>query len=272
MTGKTSFISSYFFSLLSSLYLFSFGWLNRKNRTLIYQISENFGLKTYSDNPSLPKVHALDVVGKLEKIDLFEPIGVDGNVSTNELLVISSLIRKNGCKSIFEIGTFDGRTTLNMAANAPENAKVFTLDLPQNEMSSAKLEITKGDLPYIEKQASGLRFVGTEYADKISQLYGDSATFDFSPYHENIDFIFVDGSHSYSYVRSDTQHALKMCPDGIIVWHDYNMSCRGVIRALNEFQSSEPRLRNIFQVEGTSLVVLLPEKLRTKLQASTSAA
>ena len=31
---------------------------------------------------------------------------------------------------IIEIGTFDGRTTLNLALNAPPTSHIFTLDLP----------------------------------------------------------------------------------------------------------------------------------------------
>ena len=260
MKRKTPFITSYFYALLSTIYVFLIGWTKKRNRSLMYQISEHFGLKPHKDYPELPLMSQKDVVGDLEKITLHEPIAVNGNVSTSELLIISSLVKKFQCKNIFEIGTFDGRTTLNMAANAPEDAQIFTLDLPQEEMSSAKLEITNGDQPYIQKAASGLRFSGTPYSKRIKQLYGDSATFDFTAHSGKVDCIFVDGSHSYSYVVSDTKNALKVCPDGLIIWHDYNLSCKGVIQALNEFQASEPRFKDIVHIEGTSLVVCFPKK------------
>jgi len=35
-------------------------------------------------------------------------------------------------RNIFEIGTFDGRTTRNMAANVTKDGHVYTLDLPSD--------------------------------------------------------------------------------------------------------------------------------------------
>ena len=43
------------------------------------------------------------------------------------------------------------------------------------------------------------------------------------------DFFFIDGSHSYEYVRSDTLNALKCCHSGsIIAWHDFGLTGVGV--------------------------------------------
>ena len=38
-----------------------------------------------------------------------------------------------------------------------------------------------------------------------------------------MDFIFVDGSHSYDYVLNDSRKALSLLRGGkgIILWHDY---------------------------------------------------
>jgi len=36
------------------------------------------------------------------------------------------------------------------------------------------------------------------------------------------DLIFIDGSHYYEYVKSDTQNALGcLTAGGLVVWHDY---------------------------------------------------
>ena len=109
-----------------------------------------------------------------------------------------------------------------MAANSLPDARIYTLDLP-NE-SQTELPIDPGEKKYIDKETSGARFIGTDCEPKITQLYGDSATFDFSPYHDTVDMIFVDGAHSYDYVLHDSRGALKLLRDGkgLILWHDYD--------------------------------------------------
>ena len=64
---------------------------------------------------------------------------------------------------------------------------------------------------------------------------------------------FVDGSHAYSYVVSDSRKALRMCaPGGLILWHDYRgpRRARGVFRGLNELARDLP----LVHVAGTSFV------------------
>ncbi|MEM4725269.1 MAG: hypothetical protein QXP01_09675, partial [Candidatus Hadarchaeum sp.] len=51
-----------------------------------------------------------------------------GNMPIQELIVLCKLARQIKPRVIFEIGTFLGETTLQLAANT--NATVFTLDLP----------------------------------------------------------------------------------------------------------------------------------------------
>lgn len=52
------------------------------------------------------------------KIRLLEAEQANGNVSLGELAAINTFVARRHAKTVFEIGTFDGRTTLNMAANA----------------------------------------------------------------------------------------------------------------------------------------------------------
>ena len=50
----------------------------------------------------------------------------------------------------------------------------------------------------------------------------DSASFDFAPYRDQMDLVYVDGSHSPDYVVSDTRNAMEMLrPGGVLVWDDY---------------------------------------------------
>jgi hypothetical protein len=187
--------------------------------------------------------------------------GVDGNVSAHELDIISKLVKLTDPAVLFEIGTFDGRTTLNLAAHSRAEARVYTLDLPRTGMDAAGLPLAVHDRKYVDKARSGGRFHGTDVAGKIVQLYGDSATFDYRPYVRKVDFLFIDGSHSYHYVLNDSWAALRMVRGrGLILWHDYVSSGHrcwpGLVRALEELHAREPAFRGLQHIAGTALVVL----------------
>jgi len=86
---------------------------------------------------------------KKESIRLVETKKEDGNVRISELGIISLLAKR--CKKdsiIFEIGTFDGRTALNLAINSLESCRIYTLDLPQNKKTKFNVE---GGEPFISK-------------------------------------------------------------------------------------------------------------------------
>ncbi|MDR0994141.1 MAG: class I SAM-dependent methyltransferase, partial [Verrucomicrobiota bacterium] len=186
---------------------------------------------------------------------------VSGNITPAELMMIAALVKQRAPLICFEIGTFDGRTTENMAANQPEGGVCYTLDLPPQGADQAALPLAAGDLTYIRKSASGTRISPQQARQgRITQLYGDSGSFDFSPYYGRVDLMFVDGSHSYEYVLSDTEQAFQMVkPGGIILWHDYNSRWwPGVTRALNEFHRDE-RFREIRNIENTALCFMVRE-------------
>ena len=187
---------------------------------------------------------------------VWEPKHENGNVNISELGILSAFAAacRNGSK-LFEIGTFDGRTTLNLAMNAPGTCHIYTLDLPPDQ--ATEYELLAGDRPLVEKAASGLRYekyrgVYPFEISRIHQLLGDSATFDYSAYTGSCSLVFVDGSHSYEYALSDTHAAMKIVEKGgIILWHDYG-GWQGVTKALEELEQREHfGLRHI---RGTSLV------------------
>ena len=179
----------------------------------------------------------------------------NGNVSFTELQYISKIVKYYKPETIFEIGTFDGRTTLNMALNAPE-AKIFTLDLPKQDLAKTKFRVKTGDLEFINKNQSGVRFIGTDEGERITQIYADSAQFDYSKFENKIDLIFIDGSHTYDYVISDTIAAMKLLRNrkGVIIWHDYGWF--EVIKALNELYLKGGVFADMKNIEGASLAFL----------------
>lgn len=153
------------------------------------------------------------------------------------------------CTAVFEIGTYSGRTTYNLACNTL--GIVYTLDLSPTTRDTL-LPVEKADHAFMGIEDSQRYWIGKPQADRIVQLRGDSADFDFTPYYKRMDLVFVDGSHAYHYVRKDSESALAMVRDsGAIVWHDYAPCWPGVVRALNELASRV----SLVNLKGTSLVV-----------------
>lgn len=139
---------------------------------------------------------------------------------------------------IFEIGTHTGYTALHLALNSPADAEVLTLDLAP-DAPPPRLPTTLMDDWHVRgtRESHGAPcFVGTPVEAKITRLFGDSATFDFSPWFDAVDLFFIDGAHSYEYVKSDTRKALACCREkGAIVWHDFGrVGVNGVTKLVRE--------------------------------------
>ena len=194
-----------------------------------------------TDDAVLGSVDIRDLFPGEEEVRLlgaYHTSSVGGTWSILELGVLAHVVGSLGARTIFEIGTFTGRTSRLFALNAPE-ARIVTLDLPQERVS----------------HPVGRGFHGTPEASRIEQLAGDSRTFDYSRWHGTCDFVWVDANHDYPFVHADTETALKLCrPGAWIGWHDYWHSAfwYGVTRAVRESRARFPVIRHI---RGTSIVL-----------------
>lgn len=227
----------YLYGLGATAYLFTLGQATAKGRAFLYSVCDRLG---YEPVPRrIPQVPLGEVLGRDTVLEVHDPLAAPGSVSLLELSVIGGLIRRLRPKRLLEIGTLDGRTTLNMAANAPPDARIYTLDLPG--------------------LSSGSYFAGTPEAAKITQLRGDSATFDWSPFDGTVDFVFIDADHTYPFVISDSRRTVKLLREGrgTIVWHDYGTwDWPGATRALNDLYAEGGPFGGLRRVEGTTLVYL----------------
>ncbi len=180
---------------------------------------------------------------------------VQSGASDFETWILANLAKT--AKTIFEFGTASGKTTYVLARNAPADTRIVTLTLGPDQHGD--YQEAEGDEPDAAKWAmqesrfERFYYSGTDVEPKIEQLFGDSKTFDESPYAGQCDLIFIDGSHAYSYVQSDTRKALRMVkPGGVILWHDYRgpRHNKGVFRALNELN----RDLALERIKGTWLI------------------
>ena len=251
-----SFFAKYTYSLLAAIYLFTLGIFSGRERAFLGVFASHFGLHMGKKIPTLliPEVSPNEVMSGSEAIVIREPEAVSGNVSLLELTLINWFVKKTRARNLFHIGTFDQRTILNMAADCSDGP-AFTLDLASAKTIETEFAIT-GDKKFIPNQKRTLRFVNTPEENKIKRLFGDSATFDFSPFKNQIDLLFIDGAHTYEYVTSDTKRTESIMREhGLILWHDYG-TWEGVTRGLNELYKTNSRYANIKHIKGTSLAYL----------------
>ena len=207
----------------------------------------------YRYRNAVGQVHLSDLFSEEVEVVIKNSPQVAGNVHPYELTVLGYLVAAQKPKTILEIGTFSGNTALHMALNSPEEATVYTLDLPVDAPAAA-LRQDPDDLIYVQSRLSyDLKYLKYPEGKKVVQKYGDSAAFDFGEFKSGglLDFIFIDGSHSYEYVKSDTEKSLQILrPGGSILWHDYTPNFPGVFRYLNGLKKELP----IRWIEGTRLV------------------
>jgi predicted O-methyltransferase YrrM len=204
----------------------------------------------------LPQVSWPQVL-KSRPIELTETAKSDGNVRLSELAILVLAAREAASGSeIIEIGTFDGRTALNLAINAPAGVSIATLDLPPDQMSALAIEAS--ERRYVDKPAPGARLRNCREpwraaAGRVVQIHGDSATYDWSAHIGRAGLVFVDGSHAYDYARKDSETAMRLVrAGGVVLWHDYGV-WPGVTLALEELEAA--RRLGLVHIRGTSLVL-----------------
>ena len=218
--------------------LFTVGVFRREDRTDMKGICDMSGARVRPVPQVLPEIGIDDLLPNSQqiRIERAEDQGRAGQ-SLFQLFIIDSLCSLFRPMRLFEFGTYLGRTALNLAANSPDGATVFTLDGRRRNIDS---------------------FDGIPSAAKIVYLFGDSITFDYRPYVNSIDFILIDASHEYDAVLNDSRRAMEMLRDGhgVILWDDYDAWFEGTTRAVELLYRTDPAFREMKKIRGTSLVYL----------------
>jgi len=177
-----------------------------------------------------------------------------------ETSVLVALCKLVNCKTFFEFGTWLGIRILNIAANLDPKAVLYTLDL--DEESAKKIEQETQDrtntVKYLEYM-DNLAFKNTSYEKNIVVLRGDSTRFDYKPYYDQMDLVFVDGGHDLYTVRADTENAFKLVRQNsphIVAWHDYGNPKHPQLTEYLEKLSNE---KDIHHIEETTICYYLVE-------------
>ena len=161
---------------------------------------------------------------------------MDGATPFEDMTAILTLAIAQQPKGVLEVGTFWGSTTANLARNLPQ-AKLHTIDLPPDAEDVNVLIAGQpvNDLHLIQSRQVGKAFRGTELEARITQHFGDTATYDYGVIPDAVSFFMIDGSHTYEYAKSDTLVALTLGQGpSTLAWHDCNEYQSGVTRWLVE--------------------------------------
>jgi predicted O-methyltransferase YrrM len=174
------------------------------------------------------------------------------SMDMQEVFIVCSVLKFIGAKNIMEIGTFDGNTTLNLAVNSSQDAKITTVDLPPDWDGNYEINIPELYKNVTERNTVGRQFKEhQEYFPKIKQIFIDSANLDWNEAGAPFDLVILDGCHHYNYVLKDTENAIKFTkPGGIIIWHDY-----GMIQDVSKVVDDIARSIKVYAVRGTRLAI-----------------
>jgi len=115
--------------------------------------------------------------------------------------------------NVLEIGTYQGKTTAEIAKNYPDKL-VYTIDcLSQEDMQPWQ----RAEFPPIEERGMFARNLSN-----VILINGNSREFNYNAIIDPM-IVFIDGDHSYEGVKQDTERALSGLKrrGSIIVWHDF---------------------------------------------------
>jgi predicted O-methyltransferase YrrM len=252
---KFFFIISFFLNILLLYFINkkkikNFLYESKIKKIDITDVDDIFKLNEISNNLSGPKKEAI-----IKSFSISSNNNIVGMTSDYEAWIISSLSKIS--HNIFEFGTCSGKTTYLMALNSNENAKITSITLDPKDVLSFTKKNDDNEISFknIKNESiyNNFLFSGTEVEKKINVLFKNSMEFNEENFKNQMDLIFIDGGHTYSIVKNDSEKAFKMLnSNGIILWHDYvpgKESAKDVVRYIDEISKK----RFLQHIKNTSI-------------------
>ncbi|MCK5135205.1 MAG: class I SAM-dependent methyltransferase [Bacteroidales bacterium] len=189
-------------------------WIIRKpvllNRVLTDEDSWRSHVRdTYRLPDGLPVI-GMDQLIKTDSVSLGPMTFLDGGSLPTDMMLLASLAESIRDCNYFEIGTWRGESVATLASRVKS---CYTLCLTDEEMQAMGMH---------EKTIESHRLF-SEDLDNVTQLRGDSRSFDFRSPGKRFDLIFIDGDHHFDFIKSDTRNVFEhlVHDNSIVVWHDY---------------------------------------------------
>ena len=167
--------------------------------------------KKYQFDGGLPVI-GMDQLFKTDIQSLGPMTFLNGGSLPTDMMLLTGLAEDIKDCRYFEIGTWRGES---VAAVAKKATSCHTLCLTDQEMRS--MGINENNIK------SHMMF--SKELENVTQLRGNSKSFDFEGLNQKFDLVFIDGEHHYDVVRQDTIKVFKhlVHEKTIVVWHDYGV-------------------------------------------------
>jgi cephalosporin hydroxylase len=162
-----------------------------------------------------------------------------------ELIPMLQLIKEAAPATVMEIGTASGGTLFTLTRVARPDATIVSLDLPGGKWGGGYAEKRVPLYEAFALPGQTLRLLREdshqpEALEHVKQAFGG----------RTIDFLFIDGDHSYEGVRSDFEmYSPLVTPGGYIGFHDIAYT-EGVTRLWSEVKSEFAETREFIATSG----------------------
>ena len=133
-----------------------------------------------------------------------------------EILNLLSIVQKKKVSTMLEIGTWNGGTLFLFARTVNSDAKIISLDLPGGEFGGG---FEKFKIPFFSSfaQENQKIYLIRESSHLTSSLLKVESTLK----GKELDFLFIDGDHSYNGVKRDFEmYSPLVRKGGLIAFHD----------------------------------------------------
>lgn len=208
----------------------------------------------------LNKVRSLDLGLFLSKnnSEIFLPnlTFIKGGSGTLDYAFLKACALYFNSKTYLEVGTYIGES-INIISDVCEKC----------------YSVTAGkDSPYYMRDWCKNENIPdySDYLTTASNIYHcycrDSKEFNYDCIDEKIDLFFIDGDHSYTGVKTDTEKIWnKSKGDSIIIWHDFKTDgVTAVAKAVYDVLG-EDNFQNVFCVDNNICGIYIPEHLQKDL-------
>jgi hypothetical protein len=118
---------------------------------------------------------------RVDLLDLYQrKIGL--SMDAAEVMTLCAIERFAGAQNVLEIGTYDGNTTLNLAANLCGDGPVTTIDLPPDWGKKFIYDVPSSHWNVTDRGRIGIQHRGAPCECRIRQVLGDSAGVDWQTF------------------------------------------------------------------------------------------
>jgi len=161
-------------------------------------------------------------------------------------VVLQGLLNKKKPEIGAEIGIQRGKMTIEMLKRLPSIITYYAIDpwlwYPDYKKSVKIQNQKKWDQTVMNRNynffLNEINDKGFKKKVKVLRMTGENALKEIPD--NSLDFIFIDGNHSYEYVKKDCEMYLpKIKKGGLMSGHDYGLSSGQVDKAVNEVFGSD---------------------------------